>query len=100
MVESRFGILNDLTGIRWLPGGVAAREKERGERDYRLDATLTLTEFTQIMIECILHYNRHHRQPDRLTQALMNDGVQPTPMSSAERRVGKQGVSTGRSQGS
>jgi len=80
MVESRFGILNDLTGIRWLPGGVAAREKERGERDYRLDATLTLKEFTQIMIECILHYNRHHRQPDRLTQAMMNDGVQPTPM--------------------
>ncbi|WP_313478903.1 Mu transposase C-terminal domain-containing protein [Stutzerimonas kunmingensis] len=80
MVESRFGILNDLTGIRWLPGGVAAREKERGERDYRLDATLTLKEFTQIMIECILHYNRHHRQPDRLTQAMMNVGVQPTPM--------------------
>jgi putative transposase len=80
MVESRFGILNDLTGIRWLPGGVAAREKERGERDYRLDATLTLKEFTQIMIECILHYNRYHRQPDRLTQAMMNDGVQPTPM--------------------
>lgn len=80
MVESRFGILNDLTGIRWLPGGVAAREKERGERDYRLDATLNLKEFTQIIIECILHYNRFHRQPDRLTQAMMNDGVEPTPM--------------------
>ncbi|MCV4289028.1 Mu transposase C-terminal domain-containing protein [Pseudomonas capsici] len=80
MVESRFGILNDLTGIRWLPGGVAAREKERGERDYRLDATLNLKEFTQIVIECVLHYNRYHRQPDRLTQAMMNDGVEPTPM--------------------
>lgn len=80
MVESRFGILNDLTGIRWLPGGVAAREKERGERDYRLDATLNLKEFTQIVIECVLHYNRYHRQPDRLTQSMMNDGVEPTPM--------------------
>ena len=80
MVESRFGILNYLTGIRWLPGGVAAREKERGERDYRLDATLNLKEFTQVLIECILHYNRFHRQPDRLTQAMMNDGVEPTPM--------------------
>jgi hypothetical protein len=78
MVESRFGILNDLTGIRWLPGGVAARDKERGERDYRLDATLNLKEFTQILINCVLHYNRHHRQPDRLTQAMMNDGVEPT----------------------
>lgn len=36
MVESRFNILNKLSGIRWLPGGVAARMKERGERDYRL----------------------------------------------------------------
>lgn len=80
MVESRFGILNDLTGIRWLPGGVAAREQERGQRDYRLDATLNLKEFTRIIIECVLHYNRHHRQPDRLTQAMMNDGVEPTPM--------------------
>ncbi|HFL7943208.1 TPA: Mu transposase C-terminal domain-containing protein [Pseudomonas putida] len=80
MVESRFGILNDLTGIRWLPGGVAARDKERGERDYRLDATLNLREFTQIIIKCILHYNRHHRQPDRLTQAMINDGVEPTPI--------------------
>jgi len=81
MVESRFGILNTLTGIRWLPGGVAAREKERGERDYRLDATLTLTEFTRIMIKCVLHYNRYHRQPDRLTQEMMNDGVEPTPIA-------------------
>ena len=79
MVESRFGILNDLTGIRWLPGGVAARDKERGERDYRLDATLNLKEFTQILIKCVLHYNGHHRQPERLTQAMMNDGVEPTP---------------------
>lgn len=80
MVESRFGILNDLTSIRWLPGGVAAREKERGERDYRLDATLNMKEFTKIIIECVLHYNRFQRQPARLTQAMMNDGVEPTPM--------------------
>lgn len=80
MVESRFGILNDLTGIRWLPGGVAARDKERGERDYRLDATLNLKEFTQILIECVLHYNRYHRQPERLTKSMMDDGVEPTPM--------------------
>lgn len=79
MVESRFGILNTLTGIGWLPGGVAAREKERGERDYRLDATLNLKEFTQMLIKCILHYNQHHRQPDRLTQEMINDGVEPTP---------------------
>ena len=65
---------------RWLPGGVAAREKERGERDYRLDATLSMKEFTKIIIQCVLHYNRFNRQPDRLTQEMMNDGVDPTPV--------------------
>jgi hypothetical protein len=85
MVESRFGILNDLTGIRWLPGGVAAREKERGERDYRLDSTrrdvtLSVKEFTKIIIQCVLHYKRFNRQPDRLTQEMMSDGVDPTPV--------------------
>ncbi|OPK06021.1 Mu transposase C-terminal domain-containing protein [Pseudomonas sp. VI4.1] len=81
MVESRFNILNSLTGIRWLPGGVAAREKERGERDYRLDATLNMKEFTKIIIKCVLHYNRFNRQPKRLTKQMVADNVAPTPLS-------------------
>ncbi len=51
-----------------------------GERDYRLDATLSMKEFTKIIIQCVLHYNRFNRQPDRLTQEMMNDGVDPTPV--------------------
>ncbi|VVO74546.1 Transposon Tn7 transposition protein TnsB [Pseudomonas fluorescens] len=81
MVESRFNILNSLTGIRWLPGGVAAREKERGERDYRLDATLNMQEFTKIIIKCVLHYNRFNRQPSRLTKQMVADAVEPTPIA-------------------
>lgn len=81
MVESRFKVLNSLTGIRWLPGGVAAREKERGERDYRLDATLNMKEFTKIIIKCVLHYNQFNRQPDRLSQDMIAANVEPTPLA-------------------
>lgn len=81
MVESRFNILNKLSGIRWLPGGVAARVKERGERDYRLDATLNMREFTSIIIKCVLHYNSFNRQPERLTKLMREDEIEPTPLS-------------------
>jgi hypothetical protein len=71
IVESRFRILNRLTQIKWSPGGVAERIKERGERDYRLDATLNMYEFTKIMVTSVLHYNRYSRQPDWLDQELV-----------------------------
>ena len=79
MVESRFNILNNLSGIRWMPGGVASRVKERGERDYRLDATLNMHEFTKIVIKCVLHYNQFNRQPDRLSKHMIDEQIEPTP---------------------
>nr|WP_314898646.1 hypothetical protein [uncultured Deefgea sp.] len=81
IVESRFKLLNDLSQIHWTPGGVRAREQERGDRDYRLDATINLEEFTQIIIVSILHYNRHNRQPSRLNAEMINDGIEPTPLN-------------------
>ncbi|MGQ7243881.1 Mu transposase C-terminal domain-containing protein [Salinicola sp. V024] len=80
MVESRFRVLNNIMGIRWLPGGVAARARERGERDYRLDATLNLKEFTKIIIKSVIQYNHFNRQPDRLTKHMVDDDVEPTPV--------------------
>lgn len=81
IVESRFKLLNDISQIHWTPGGVRARERERGERDVRLDATLNLEEFTQIIIASILHYNRHNRQPHRLSAEMIKDGLEPTPIN-------------------
>lgn len=81
IVESRFKLLNDISQIHWTPGGVRARERERGERDVRLDATLNLEEFTQILIVSILHYNRRNRQPDRLSAEMIKDGLEPTPIN-------------------
>jgi hypothetical protein len=81
VVESRFRLLNQLTQIHWTPGGVAERIKERGDRDYRLDATLDLKQFTKIMISSVLHYNLHTHQPDLLNQDMIATGIEPTPMA-------------------
>jgi hypothetical protein len=80
IVESRFRLLNRLTQIKWAPGGVAERIKERGERDYRLDATLNLHEFTKIMIASVLHYNRYSRQPDWLNEDMIAQEIESTPI--------------------
>lgn len=45
--------------------------RERGERDYRLDANLTLKEFTQIIIRCILFHNNYHVLSDYVTSEMM-----------------------------
>ncbi len=42
-----------------LPGKVKPDMKKRGGHDYRLDAKLTLREFTRIMIRIVLDYNQH-----------------------------------------
>lgn len=34
--------------------------KKRGGSDYRLDATLTLSEFKKIIVHCVLWHNRYH----------------------------------------
>ncbi|WP_295754634.1 transposase [Undibacterium sp.] len=80
IVESRFRILNQLTQVHWTPGGVAERVKERGQRDYRLDATLNLKEFTAIIISSVLHYNNFSEQPDWLNQEMIEQEISSTPM--------------------
>jgi putative transposase len=81
IVESSFRILNQLTQIHWIPGGVAQRIKERGERDYREDATLNLKEFTSIIIKAVLQYNRYSRHPDFLNEHMIAEGVSPTSLA-------------------
>jgi len=44
--------------VKFMPGVVYHRRP--GDPDYRLDATLTLHEFTRAMIFYALHYNNHH----------------------------------------
>lgn len=77
VVERYFRILNDT--IKWTPGAVRARQKERGERDYRLDATLTLEEFTIVLIHSILKHNLYTALPD-LSDDMTHLDINPYPV--------------------
>lgn len=57
-----------------------SRAKERGQQDYRLKATLTIEEFTKVIIKYILFYNNHHVLTDYvLDESMMEMGVKKIP---------------------
>lgn len=78
IVERTFRSMNDLL-IHQLPGAVR-KPKERGERDPRLDAVLTLHEFRILMIHAVLQHNARRIEGYRLQKDMMTDGVQPRPV--------------------
>ena len=63
---------------RMVPGRVEKGVPERGEKDYRLDAKLSLEAYTQIIIYLIREYN-HSILPDYpLDQDMVKAGLVPT----------------------
>lgn len=60
IIEQQFNILNNQRIKPFLPGAVDANTRERGDKDYRLDAKLNMKEFTQTIIRCVLYHNNHH----------------------------------------
>ena len=60
IVEQHFRITN-LRVKPLLPGTVDPDVRERGDRDYRLDAKLDIYQFTQIIIKCALYHNNQYR---------------------------------------
>lgn len=56
--------------------------QERGGRDYRKDACLTMDDFEKILLKCILYYNNNRLLGEQvLTKEMINAGVQPTANS-------------------
>lgn len=78
LVERVFGILN--CTIHWLAGAVAERVRERGTRDYRLDAVLTLKEFTRWLVRRVALLNLTRNMSDHLSAAFITQGVIPNPI--------------------
>lgn len=79
MIEQHVDICNE-RAIQWVPGAV--RRRERGDRDYRLDAALDIHEFRKLMILCALDYNRNHLLSGyRLDKDMIADHVEPTPLN-------------------
>jgi len=58
-VESRFRILQAKVKP-FLRGYIDEHYRERGGKDYRLDAKLDIHQFTEIIIRTILYFNNHH----------------------------------------
>lgn len=80
LVERNFGTIN--TGvIHWLPGAVNPRAKERGDRDKRLDATLTLKEFTRVLVRMAALLNLTRDMSRHLSASLMRAGQAANPIS-------------------
>ncbi|UZQ52430.1 Mu transposase C-terminal domain-containing protein [Clostridium kluyveri] len=77
IVESQFRVINTKTKPL-LPGVVNIGTRERGDKDYRLDAKLDIYQFTQIIIKCILHHNNHNFLKNYSREEMMiQDDIEP-----------------------
>lgn len=64
-----------------LPAMVDQDTRERGDRDRKLDASLTLEEFTKIILKCILYHNNHHYLTHYSREEMMiEDDIEPIPI--------------------
>jgi len=77
IVERLFRTMNDLL-VHSLPGAIR-KPKERGERDQRLEAALTLQELRALLIHSILLYNSGRLESYRLQPDMIASGVEPRP---------------------
>lgn len=93
-MERRFGLLH--TAFRgFTPGFVEPDFRDRGARDYHLDATLDIDDFTKIIINTVLYDNNQHilggyqRDPQMIAHH-----VEPVPVElwcwGIQRRTGLQ----------
>ena len=80
IVEGSFKTTNEKIKHK-TPGAILKEYRKRGDRDYRLDATLTLAEFTKIYINMVLHHNRKIIDKYSLEKEMIADEITPTPIN-------------------
>lgn len=78
-VEKQFDVSNN-TYIRWTPGNILERMRERGDSDPKQRAMLDIHEFETIMIEYVRYHNSHYLTSYRRSDAMVKDDVKPTPV--------------------
>lgn len=80
IVERKFRTINGKVKQK-APGAIQNEYRERGDRDYRLDATLDLKEFTALIITLVLQHN--HKVIDKypMEKEMITDGIVPTPIN-------------------
>ena len=79
IVEKRFHLIQADFGP-YVPGYEEPDFRQRGARDYRLDATLTIDEFTAVIISCVLAHNLRHLRDYPRDMQMIADDVPSTPI--------------------
>ncbi|WP_375199898.1 Mu transposase C-terminal domain-containing protein [Bacillus sp. RS11] len=80
IVERKFRTINGKVKQK-APGAIQKEYRERGDRDYRLDATLNLKEFTALIITMMLQHNHKIIDKYPMEKAMITDGIVPTPVN-------------------
>ncbi|WP_170006014.1 Mu transposase C-terminal domain-containing protein [Bacillus fonticola] len=80
IVERQFRTVNGKIK-RKTPGAIQKEYRERGDRDYRLDASLNLDEFTKIIIHLVLHHNQKVIEKYPLEKGMIATGLTATPIN-------------------
>ncbi len=79
LVERRFGIVPAIFK-QFTPGYVEADSGERGAPDYRLNATLNLAEFTQLVVHAVIEHNNEPIKKYVPPARMIVEGLEPTPV--------------------
>lgn len=80
IVERSFRTTNEKVKHK-APGSIQKEFRKRGDRDYRLDATLTLVEFTRIYINIVLHHNNKIIEKYLMDKEMIADEIVATPLN-------------------
>lgn len=80
IIESHFKTINAQVKPA-LPGFVMPDDRQRGGKDYRLDAKLDIKQFTRIIINCVLYYNnQHYLNGFEKNEQMLKSGVDAIPV--------------------
>ncbi|MCR8855665.1 Mu transposase C-terminal domain-containing protein [Lysinibacillus fusiformis] len=80
IIERQFRTMNGRIK-RLSPGAIQKEFRERGDRDYRLDATLNLNEFTQVIIHLMLEHNNKIVDKYPLEKKMIVDQLVARPLN-------------------
>lgn len=80
IVERKFRTFNGKVKQK-APGAIQKEYRERGDQDYRLNATLNLKEFTSLIITMVLHHNYKIIDKYPVEKEMIADGLVPMPVN-------------------
>ena len=80
IIERQFRTINGKIK-RKTPGAIQKEFRERGDRDYRLDASLSLREFTKVVIHLVLQHNQKFIEKYPLEKGMITSGLTATPIN-------------------